>query len=115
MKLKIFVLSFMLAFFASNSFATNVDEWVYKDASGDLKSNPGCIAKEKAIEKVTKDYRFNKYSKMICQALGYGWSRAEVLDKGEVVCEECGGDYAGKYRCHVKDVKVKCKQVKRSW
>lgn len=115
MKLKILLLSFALAFFASSSFATNIDEWVYKEATGNLKSNPGCLDKEKAEKKATTGYRFTKYSKMICQSLGYGWSRDKVLEKGKLVCDECEGDYKGKYRCHVENVKVNCKQVKRSW
>lgn len=116
MQIKIVFMSLLLTLFAGNSMATNVDEWVYKEATGNLKANPGCTSKEKATQKVTKKYHMEKHSKLICQALGYGWSKSEILDKGTVVCNSCGGEeYEGKYRCHVEDVKVKCKQVKRGW
>lgn len=102
------------------ALATNVDEWVYKEVTGSLKSSPGCVAKEKAIEKVKKKpdsytgySRFKKYSRILCEEEGYGWALDSVVDEGEVVCDECGGDYAGKYRCHVKDVVLRCKQVVR--
>ena len=115
MKLKLFILSVILSFFTLNSFAANVDEWVYKDVTGNLKSNPGCLTKEKAMKKAIKPYRFKKYSTLLCNEIGYGWSRDKVLDKGTLQCEECGGEYEGFYRCYAENVKVKCKQVKRSW
>lgn len=115
MKLNMLILSIALSIFSMNSFATNVDEWIYKEVTGNLKSNPGCLAKEVAIKKATKPYRFHKYSKLLCNNIGYGWGLVKILDKGTVVCDECGGEYEGKYRCHAQDVKVKCKQVKRSW
>lgn len=106
--------------FSGMAFATNVDEWVYKEVTGTLKSSPGCIDKDKAIEKVKKKpdsfkgySRFNKYSRLLCEQEGYGWALEEVLDEGEVVCDECEGDFKGKYRCYVKDVRLKCKQVVR--
>lgn len=106
--------------FSNIAFATNVNEWVNKEVTGSLKPSPGCIAKEKAIEKVKKKpdsykgySRFRKYAKLLCEQEGYGWTLDRVIDEGEVVCEECGGDYGGKYRCHVKDVRLLCKQVVR--
>ncbi len=106
--------------FSSLSFATNVDEWVYKEVVGSLKPSPGCVDKEKAVEKVKKKpdsfrgySRFDKYSKLLCENEGYGWALENVIDEGEVVCEECEGDYVGKYRCYVKDVRLNCKQVVR--
>lgn len=115
MKLKMILLTAALSVFSANSLATNVDEWVYKEVTGSLKSNPGCKDKEKAKKSAVKPVRFKKYSQLLCQNIGYGWGLAEVLDRGEIVCDECGGDFEGKYRCHAENVKVKCKQVKRSW
>ncbi len=119
MKLKFICLIALLSF-SGYSFAIAVDEWNYKEVTGDLKPGPGCLAKDKAIEKVKKrpdSYkgysRFKKYTRLLCEEQGYGWTRASVIDEGEVVCEECGGDYTGKYRCYMKDVKLKCKQVVR--
>ena len=42
---------------------------------------------------------------------------AAGTDNGTVVCEACEGEYEGeeKYRCHVKDVVVLCKQVSRGY
>lgn len=113
MKLKMIILSAALSIFSINSFATNVDEWVYKEVTGNLKSNPGCLTKAKAIQKAIKPYRFKKYSTILCNDLGYGWGLKEVVDKGTVKCDECGGEYEGKFRCHAEDVKVMCKQVAR--
>jgi len=115
MKLKLLILSAVLSFFTLNGFAANTDDWVYQEVTGNLKSNPGCLTKEKAIKKATKPYRFKKYSTLLCNNISYGWSLVEVLDKGTVSCSECGGEFEGFYRCHVENVKVKCKQVKRSW
>lgn len=113
MKLQRLVLSLALSFLSANSFAANVDEWIYKEVSGNLKSNPGCLTKEKATKKALKPYRFKKYSTIMCNNLGYGWGLAKVLDRGTVSCDECGGEYEGFYRCNAENVKVKCKQVKR--
>ena len=106
--------------FSGVVFAANVDEWVYKEVTGSLKPSPGCVAKESAVEKVkkkpegSKGYsRFDKYSKLLCEEEGYGWALDKVIDEGEVVCDECEGDFVGKYRCYVKDVKLSCKQVVR--
>lgn len=121
MNLKAFFLSFLVSFACSDlAHALAVDEWNYKEVTGDLKPNPGCIDKEKAIEKVKKKpdsytgySRFKKYSRLLCEEQGYGWTSDSIVDEGEVVCEECGGDFGGKYRCYMKDVVVKCKQVAR--
>lgn len=100
---------------STQSFATNVDEWTYKTITGDLKPTPGCKAKEKASKQASTGHRFKKYTKLLCNNISYGWAYEEVIDRGEVVCEPCEGDYEGteKYRCNMKDVVVKCKQVAR--
>ncbi|MCK5899138.1 MAG: hypothetical protein KAG10_11050 [Methylococcales bacterium] len=115
MNIKLFILTTVLFLFTMNSHAANVDEWVYKVVVGNLKSNPGCLSKEKAMKKAIKPYRFKKYTSLLCNEIGYGWSRDEVLDKGQLDCQECGGEYEGFYRCNAQNVKVRCKQVKRSW
>lgn len=115
MKIKMLVLSAALSLFSASTFATNVDEWVYKEVTGNLKPNPGCKDKKEAEKSAVKPVRFKKYTQLLCQDIAYGWGLDEVLDRGTIVCDECGGDYQGKYRCHAENVKVKCKQVKRSW
>jgi hypothetical protein len=119
MKVKIIILGLLMGF-SSLSFALAVDEWNYKEVTGDLKPSPGCKPKEVAIEKVKKKpdsykgySRFKKYSSLLCEEEGYGWGLAEVVDEGDIKCDECGGDYKGKYRCQAVNVTVKCKQVAR--
>ncbi len=119
MKLKTIMLTALLLTPALG-FSANVDDWVYKDVTGNLKAGPGCLDKEKAMKKVMpkpegfKGYsRFDKYTKIMCQGEGYGWTSDSIVDPGEVVCEECGGDYKGKYSCQMINVTVKCKQVVR--
>lgn len=120
MKLKTTTLLIGMLITPGLALATNVDEWVYKNVTGDLRPGAGCAEKEAAMEKVMpkpegyKGYsRFEKHAKALCQAEGYGWTSDSVVDPGEVVCEECGGDYADRYRCQMINVTVKCKQVVR--
>jgi len=115
-----FVYLVILLSFSGFANALAIDEWTYKNVTGNLKQSPGCIAKESAMEKVMKKpdgykgySRFKKYSNLLCEELGYGWTADSTVNDGELVCEECGGVYAGKYRCFMKDVTVKCKQVAR--
>lgn len=104
-----------MLFFTGQVFATNVDEWVYESTKGDLKPTPGCKDKEVAAKKASSGYRFKKHATVLCNGKGYGWGLAEVIDKGSLVCEPCEGEYEDeeKYRCYMKDVVVKCKQVVR--
>ncbi|WP_349432402.1 hypothetical protein Q9L42_006780 [Methylomarinum sp. Ch1-1] len=120
--MKLTTISFLVALlsFSGFAFATNVDEWDYMEVTGNLKPSPGCKPKEEAMEKVMKKpdsyqgySRFDKYSKLLCEEEGYGWTKDSIVDEGEVVCDECGGGYEGKYRCHMKEVKVRCKRVVR--
>jgi len=112
MKLKIIGLLAVLTFFSG---ATQAAEWRYKVITGDTKDTPGCKDKAKAEALAGGEYRFNKYTRILCQAMGYGWGRDEVLDKGKIVCDECEGDYyKGKYSCHVANIKLKCKQMTSS-
>ncbi len=115
MNLKLIILITVLSFFSGSALALNVDEWEYKDKQGDLKPTPGCKTKEKASAQALKPYRLNKYAQILCQEDGYGWNLSEIKDKGTIVCDECGGDYEGKYRCYLTNVKVQCRIVKRGW
>ena len=108
----------LIALLSFSSFAFAADDWIHKEVTGDLKPGPGCVAKEKAMKKVMrkpdsyKGYsRYAKYTRLLCEEEGYGWSRESIVNEGEVVCEECGGEYAGKYRCYMKDVTVGCKKI----
>ncbi|NOQ34406.1 MAG: hypothetical protein GQ569_00740 [Methylococcaceae bacterium] len=111
MKIKTLILSAALSIFAANSYATNVDDWVYKEVTGNLKSSAGCKVKEVAMKSAVKPVRWKKYTKLLCQNIAYGWTLDKVLDKGTIACDECGGDFEGMYRCHAENVKVMCKQV----
>ncbi len=112
----------LLFFFSGHISAKNiggVDDWEYKTVSGNLKPTPGCKSKEKASKQATSPYRYKRYTNIMCQNIGYGWSIAKVEQDGEVVCEACegveGDGGVEKYRCYVKDVTVKCKIVSRGY
>jgi len=117
MKLNIICLFALLFTFAGQSLAANVDEWEYKTITGDLRPTPGCKKKAYAEKKASTGYRFDTQTSELCNNISYGWTKVEVLDNGEMSCNACGGKYEGKdkYRCTVKNVKVKCKIVKRGW
>jgi len=118
MKLKIFCLFALLFAFSNQSIAASVDEWVTKTITGDLKPTAGCKDKAKAEKQtIPGSYRFKKYTTLLCNEIAYGWGKDKVLDNGELVCDACEGDYEGmeKYRCYMKDVKIQCKIVKRSF
>ena len=115
MKFSTFYLTILLVCFSNSSFSANVDEWVYKNTTGDLKVTPGCKNKEAASKQASTGYRFKKYTRILCNNLGYGWGIHKVVDKGELMCEECEGEYENteQYRCQMKNVVVNCKQVAR--
>lgn len=118
MKLKLFIVFALLFAFSNQTLAASADEWVTKTITGDLKPTAGC--KDKAVaEKQTAPgtYRFKKYTTILCNKIAYGWGKDKVIDNGEMVCDACEGEYEGKekYRCYMKDVKVQCKIVKRSF
>lgn len=115
MKINVFSLFVLLFVFSSQSFALNSNDWVFESITGNLKPTAGCKEKEKAAKKASTGYRFDKYTSVMCNSKGYGWSKAEVKNKGELVCEACEGEYGGKekFRCYMKNVNVICKQVKR--
>jgi hypothetical protein len=115
MKFSTFFLTALLVLFSNASFATNADEWVYKNTTGSLKQTPGCKDKAAAAKQASTGYRFQKYTRILCNDLGYGWGINEVVDKGKLVCDECEGEYENteKYRCQMVNVTVNCKQVVR--
>lgn len=115
MKFNTFFLTVLLVCFSNSSFAANVDEWVYKDITGNLKVTPGCKNKAAAEKQASSGYRFKKYTKLLCGSMGYGWGINKVTDRGELSCEECEGEYEDteKYRCQMINVVVNCKQVAR--
>lgn len=116
MKFKVALIAMMLVF-SGLSFAKSTDDWVYENITGNLKQTPGCKDKEASIKKASTGRRFKKYAKLLCGSKGYGWAIDQVTDNGTVVCEACEGEYEGeeKYRCHVEDVVVRCKQVARGF
>ncbi len=107
----------LLFFFTCQTFAANVGEWEYKTITDNLKPTPGCKDKDVAIKQASTGYRYKKYANLICKNIAYGWNLGEVLDKGEVVCDACEGEFEGKekYRCYVRDITVKCRIVYRGW
>ncbi len=115
MNIKTIAFMLVLSFFSSATMALNEDGWVYKEKEENLKSTPGCQTKEAAIAQAQSPYRFKKYTQMMCQYEGYGWTLSEVRDPGTPVCDECQGDDKGKYSCYLSKVKVQCKIVKRGW
>lgn len=114
MNFKTIVALLLLCFFSGTTLALD-DGWTYKEKQENLKSTPGCEAKETAIAQAQSAYRVKKYAQMICQYDGYGWTLAEIKDHGTPVCDECGGDDKGKYSCYLANVKVECKTIKRGW
>lgn len=109
---------FILLLVCSNyALALAVDEWEYKVIKGNLKPTAGCKNKELAAKQASTGYRFDKYTKLLCTSIAYGWSRKEVLDRGKLICESCEGDFNGeeKFRCYMEKVTVKCRTVKKGF
>jgi hypothetical protein len=115
MNFKTIAFMLVLSFFSGTTMALNEDEWVYKEKQENLKSTPGCETKETAIAQAQSPYRFKKYTQMLCQHDGYGWTLAKVIDPGTPACDECDGDDKGKYSCYLSNVKVECKIIKRGF
>jgi len=115
---KLFLL-FVLFLYSNQSIALFQGGFDYKVITGDLKPTPGCKTKKEASTKASTAYRFNKFAKVLCQQIGYGWGLAEVEDRGEVVCEPCNSkgkvESIKNYRCYVKNVTLKCGLTKRGW
>lgn len=121
MKFNVFFLFALLFVFSNPGYSASVGlegDWQKQIVTGDLKATAGCKDKDKAAKQtIPGSYRFRKYTKIMCQNIAYGWGRDKVMDEGELVCDACDGEYEGKekYRCYMKDVKVQCKIVKRSF
>lgn len=117
MKTNNFFLLFVLYFFANQSAALNQGGFDYKVITGNMKLTPGCKSKEEASKRASTGYRFKKFSKVLCQEIGYGWRIEEVEDRGEVVCQPCKDKIDKKegYQCYVKNVTLKCGLTRRGW
>jgi hypothetical protein len=117
MKINKISLLLILFFFVNQCFAINQGGINYKIVTGNLRPTPGCKSKQKAFKQATSEYRFKKYSKVLCQQIAYGWRLAEVKDQGEVICEVCESKdkESGKYQCYVKNVTLKCGKVDLGW
>lgn len=115
MNFKTIIFLLGLSFFSATTIAFNADEWIFKEKKENLKSTPGCETKEKAIELAKSPYRFKKYTQMMCQHDGYGWTLNKIIDPGTPSCDECEGANKGKYSCYMSNVKVQCKTVKLGW
>jgi len=113
MKMNIVFFLAVVLIFASQVFTQTTNEWEYKTITGDLKPTAGCKDKDKAEKSASTGYRFKKYTSILCESEGYGWSLVKVIDRGQLVCDLCGGDYEDleKYRCAMEQVKVECKRV----
>lgn len=112
-----FCLLLALCFCSTQATALFQGGFDYKIITGNLKPTPGCKNKKKAVKQAATGYRFKKYSKVLCQQIGYGWGLAEVKDRGEVVCEPCDGKVKNidNYQCYVKNVTLKCGLTRRGW
>ena len=109
MKLNMFALTTLLTIFSCSALAAN---WIEKEITGNLKPSALCREKSAAKQHAKKEYRFNKYSRILCESKGYGWNLEKVISRGEVGCDECEGDeYQGKYRCYMANVKLLCKRL----
>jgi len=103
----------IVAVFASQVGTQTTNSWEYKTVVGDLKPTAGCKDKDKAEKSASTGYRFEKYTDILCEEEGYGWGLSKVIDRGQLVCDLCGGDYEDleKYRCAMEQVKVECKKI----
>ena len=122
MKLNNFFLIALLFVFSNQCFALAIDEWEYKTYKGNMKATPGCKTKEKAKKQASSGYRFDRFSKLLCTQIAYGWSLEEVEHKGELTCDVCDDweddeaeEDAKAYSCYMKDVIVKCRTVIKGW
>jgi len=112
-----FFLFIVLVIFSNQTMALFQGGFEYQEMTEDLQPTLGCKNKKVAERQAYSDYRFTKQSKVLCQHLGYGWRLDEVLNRGEVVCEQCEDkpESIDNYRCYVKNVRLKCGLTKRGW
>lgn len=87
-------------------------EYIFRDLMANSLPSPGCATESEAIEKATKPYTINNYSKRFCQSQGYGWHVAEIKDQGKPVCQDCSGSSGSLKKCHIEDIVVTCKRIK---
>ena len=117
MKANNYFLLFVLCLFANQSVAWNQGGFDYKVITENMMPTLGCKNKEEASKQASTGYRFNKFAKVLCQHIGYGWGFMEVEDRGEIVCEPCEGKVESKdnFQCYVKNVTLKCRLTRRGW
>ncbi len=118
MKINKILFAALLFVFSNQCFALAVDDWEYKTITSTLKATPGCKSKESAAKQASTGLRFKKYAKLACNNMGLGWGYDRALEKGKLVCEACEEEDEGVdpgYSCHMEDVVIKCKTVKKGW
>jgi hypothetical protein len=100
----------VLALTAFSSVAWST-EYIYRELMGNTIASQNCQAKPLAEQRATEQYTIDKFTKRFCETQGYGWHLSEERNKGQLVCEECSDDKAGKFKCHMEDVVVSCKRI----
>ncbi|MGR9098929.1 MAG: hypothetical protein ACU826_00025 [Gammaproteobacteria bacterium] len=110
MKFRIFGLTVL--FMLGADLALAKEEWVFRDLKANTLPAPKCEAKAEAELSAASPKNLDRYTQRFCQTQGYGWHLTEVKDIGKTVCEKCGDDGAGSYRCNLQDVVVTCKRLK---
>ncbi len=77
MKFNVFICFALLFVFSNQSFAASEGregDWEKRIVTGDLKATAGCKDKAKAEKQtIPGSYRFEKYTKIMCQHIAYGW------------------------------------------
>lgn len=92
---------------SSTAFST---EYIYLDLMANTPPTPKCASKAESSKSVEK--KFDRYTKKkFCQTQGYGWHLDQVLEKGNLVCNECS-NRPDNYKCSYQDVVVKCRRIK---
>jgi type III secretory pathway component EscR len=108
MNLKLLALLATLFFVSNPALST---EYIYKTLMANTLPSAKCESLESAQKTASKPYKIKNYTKKFCQTQGYGWHVEEVVNKGEVACNECT-DKTHLQKCYLKDVVVQCKRIK---
>lgn len=108
MKLNLIGAFLALSFFSSTSFST---EYIYRDLMANTVPSAKCESPVNAEKSAGRQYKIKKYSKKFCQTQGYGWGLEEIMNNGNLACNECS-DRKGLQKCYLEDVTVKCKRIK---
>ena len=108
MKLNLPSVLLAFCFFSSPVMAT---EYIYRDLMANTLPSAKCELLGNAKKTAEKPYKLKRYSKKFCQTQGYGWHVKEVIDNGNVACNECTGN-KDLQKCYMQDVVVTCKRIK---